>query len=244
MIPRVIHQTWLGTIPDRHKKIMDEWKMPGWGYKLWTMEHMESSAIYKEYLPLLHACPSYLTKTDVIRAIVLYHHGGFFVDADAKRLRTPEDLTSMMAGLKSFGCYNNEFYDAGSVASGFIGCEIRAEIAQRLLELFMSYDLDKVRAMNDRDAYLAFGPVPVTYVWQKFMIRDFVVFPSAFFIPNYYTGMGYTEFPAYCDHLWDYSSTKIGPRKKYCFNLANNSVFNELRLIHELTNGKIPLKES
>ena len=88
MIPRVIHQIWLGDkLPPQ--AYLDTWKLlPGFKYKLWTEEELSSLSMLNQdkYEYFLNK-KVYHGAADIARVEILFHYGGFYVDADTKRLR-------------------------------------------------------------------------------------------------------------------------------------------------------------
>ena len=88
MIPRVIHQIWLGDkLPPQ--AYLDTWKfLPGFKYKLWTEEELSSlSMLNRDKYEYFLNKKVYHGAADIARVEILFHHGGFYVDADTKRLR-------------------------------------------------------------------------------------------------------------------------------------------------------------
>lgn len=86
MIPRTIHQVWIGPDP-RPAAMMSTWQQahPEWSYKLWRdddVEEMGLSAhakkLIKEYIKVGRYCGA----VNVMRAFILYNHGGVYIDAD------------------------------------------------------------------------------------------------------------------------------------------------------------------
>ncbi len=83
IIPKIIHQIWLGgPLPERYKKWQASWKKhhPDWIYKLWTDKDVESFNLINkkmyEWMTNLGA------RADILRAEILYQFGGLYVDTD------------------------------------------------------------------------------------------------------------------------------------------------------------------
>ena len=82
MIPKIIHQIWLGDQNKRPIELMKTWKElnPTWEYKVWTE---------KEMFPLINQMQfnqygaTYNGKANILRYEILYNYGGFFIDADS-----------------------------------------------------------------------------------------------------------------------------------------------------------------
>ncbi len=83
MIPKIIHQVWIGPRPVPNVYI-DSWRAlarkTGWEHRLWTDKEADeevrfSREVYQNW-NLIHG------KADLYRLEVLYRHGGLYFDAD------------------------------------------------------------------------------------------------------------------------------------------------------------------
>jgi mannosyltransferase OCH1-like enzyme len=79
VIPRIIHQIWLGPLTPP-SKALDSWKKkhPNWEYRLWTEDNLPN-------LKNQHAfdvSDNYPQKADILRYELLEQFGGVYVDAD------------------------------------------------------------------------------------------------------------------------------------------------------------------
>ena len=93
MIPKIIHQIWVGdkTPP---KAFLDSWKcLPGFKYKLWTEENLSNiTMLNQDKYDYFLERKIYHGAADIARVEILFHQGGFYVDADTKRLKLlPQD---------------------------------------------------------------------------------------------------------------------------------------------------------
>jgi hypothetical protein len=89
MIPKIIHQIWIGP-----KKRPDIWidtfridyinKNPEYQYILWTEDNIEP--LFNDF-PIYRLVydiePTYNGKSDILRYLILYIHGGIYIDADS-----------------------------------------------------------------------------------------------------------------------------------------------------------------
>jgi len=100
MIPKKIHQIWLGDkkIPKHIKHWMDEIKHehPQFTYYFWNEHNLPDmpSELRMVYDSLNHAA----MKSDLLRVYVLYLYGGIYLDVDYKLITNLDDL----------GCFNNK----------------------------------------------------------------------------------------------------------------------------------------
>lgn len=91
-IPKIIHQVWEGrtepSMPARLKVLANTWKEcnPGWEYHLWNGEEMDKlvETHFPEYLSLYRSFPYNVQRWDTIRYMILYVHGGVYVDLDSE----------------------------------------------------------------------------------------------------------------------------------------------------------------
>lgn len=102
MIPKIIHQIWLGESggsepPPRFVETARTWRdeNPAWGYRLWNGAEVE--ALFAEHrpdlLPLYKAYPYWVQRADAARYLILYHFGGVYADLDITCVRELDPLT-------------------------------------------------------------------------------------------------------------------------------------------------------
>jgi mannosyltransferase OCH1-like enzyme len=215
MIPKIIHQLWVGPKQPPMKEI-NSWIMvnPTWTHILWTDEKI------KEHFPSgLHNqkqyddMPEWNGKCDIARYEILHKFGGFFIDADSIAIRPLDDY---LLENDTFSCYENEFLRGQLVAAGYLA----ATANNPLMELLVSR-LHKL-SMQDRSlwegqltAWKTVGPVFLTRAIHELRYNKISVYPSHYFIPKHYTGFEYSgPFNPYCTQLW--GSTPQSP-----FNYAD-----------------------
>ena len=119
MIPKIIHQIWVGNdpIPDRCKFFMSKVKEmhPDWEYKLWTnKEVFEEQYKNDKFLQDwkddigIHFKPAHVA--DRTRLLLLRDFGGVYIDADAEPIKSfnyvldeLHDKTSFFGGVRYVG---------------------------------------------------------------------------------------------------------------------------------------------
>lgn len=93
MIPRVIHQIWIGPdpLPEEHRGWIETWTRhhPQWEHRLWTEENLPEDPNRPEILERLRAP---VERADILRLEILYRHGGVYVDTDVECLRPVDEL--------------------------------------------------------------------------------------------------------------------------------------------------------
>lgn len=92
MIPKVIHQIWVGD-KNPPEEYFETWKrLPGFKYELWNEEKLQSLVMLNQskYDYFIER-KIYHGAADIARVEILYNYGGFYVDADTKRLKLLPD---------------------------------------------------------------------------------------------------------------------------------------------------------
>lgn len=144
MIPRIVHQIWLG--PDKPLEWMDQWRTHcdhyGWDYRLWGESDFgwfRNQHVYDWYMRFGH----YPGAADVARVEVLFEYGGWYIDADAE-LVDPEGFFNHSMHDGGFVCADH-FYHPHRYLNGMLGSEPRHPITARYLRLIGEcYDADEL----------------------------------------------------------------------------------------------------
>lgn len=125
MIPRTIHQIWLGGEPPREVEEMMrsvQHHHPNWNYRLWTdgdLPELRNASLFQW-------APSLAMKADVLRYELLYDHGGVYLDADFQCHKPVDALFPDQASLRlvsEFGVVCNSAMGAAP-GHAFIKCLI------------------------------------------------------------------------------------------------------------------------
>lgn len=92
MIPRTIHQIWIGPdpLPDDHARWIETWRVqhPEWEHRLWTEDDLPDDPVRPEVLERLRMP---VERADILRLEILNRHGGVYVDTDVECLRPVDD---------------------------------------------------------------------------------------------------------------------------------------------------------
>lgn len=203
MIPKIIHQIWIGPKP-APTKLMDTWrdKHPDFEYIRWSEEEMS-----KRNLPL--SCPNRITemeeiagKADIIRWEILYHYGGVFLDADCLCI---EPFDEALMGLKAFVGWENENCRKGLAAVGTMAFPPKHPLVRACIEWIQQNDCS-VRRTNKR-AWVLTGPVLLSNMLKTGKYPDVTVVPSYHFLPEHFTGVEYNGHGKIYAHQ-EWGSTK------------------------------------
>lgn len=158
MIPRVLHQIWLGPEPpEAVQRCLDSVreKHPGWTYRLWTDENRPRLDSENEF----RRAPSFAMKADLLRYELLFREGGIYVDADFFCHRALDPLLED----KRDKLFLSEF---GVICNGLLGCAAGDPFFASLVE--------EARArMNASDARGLDNPHMVTgpYLVDELFVR-------------------------------------------------------------------------
>lgn len=100
MIPKIIHQLWIGDQYQRPQAMMDTWKMNGFEYKLWTEKEVdEMQMVNRQVYDWYYERGIWHGASDIFRAEVLAQFGGVYIDADTERLEDWNDAPFLNADL-------------------------------------------------------------------------------------------------------------------------------------------------
>ena len=191
MIPKIIHQIWLGDKPK--PEMMQTWidKNPDYEYKLWTEDNLPELVAPVHF----HACPSLAGKSDILRYQLLLMYGGIYIDADCECI-TP--LTDDLLDNDSFCCWENEYVRNGLMANTVLGAIPDCKLMVKLI--------DAIRARNNMnypegDTWIHTGPGLLTDTVNQLVYNDIYIYPSHYFIPKHYMGIEYKGNKViYCKH--------------------------------------------
>jgi len=127
MIPKVLHQIWLGPdpFPPEYAGYQQTWRRlhPGWDFRFWTEESLPAG-LRPEVYELLRQPAE---RADILRLELLHREGGVYVDADLECLRPIDPL---LDGVSFFlGAL-----DSGRVSNAIIGSVPGHPLLVRALE--------------------------------------------------------------------------------------------------------------
>lgn len=129
MIPRVIHQIWLGgsPIPELFTTLREilELTHPGWELRLWTEEDMPEVSLDGPLAESFDSLPVGL-QADVLRLVLLERFGGWYLDLDMEALRP-------LQGLEGRGAFIIGEEDADSLGSAVIAAVPGHPLVRRLV---------------------------------------------------------------------------------------------------------------
>lgn len=202
MIPKIIHQLWIG--PKKPPlKLMETWKTnhPDWEYMFWnedTLKEHFPNGLYNQQQ--YDKMPEWNGKCDIARYEIVEKFGGFFVDADAVSLRPLDDY---LLENDSFSCYENEFLRGQLIACGYFGATKESEIVRHTIDRIHSLSGVSLHE-GGVTAWKTVGPVLLTRLVHELKYTKLAVYPSFYFIPKHYTKACTYDgpFKPYADQWW------------------------------------------
>ena len=190
MIPKIIHQIWLG--PNKRPDIwMNSWKInyikkhPDWTYKLWTEKEInELNLINKKFY---EKEPYYTGKSDIARYEILYQFGGVFIDADSLWIEgnniSLNKILDMAKESKMFCAV--EPVNKWSIANGVIGFAKNHETLKNIINFInKNYINLKSKYPKKREIWLVTGPKVFTDIVKEYdkslILESFYFYPESF----------------------------------------------------------------
>jgi len=200
MIPKIIHQMWIGPKP-APMKMIQTWidKHPDWQHILWTedkiKEEFPNGFINQKHID---EHETWNGKCDIMRYEILHKHGGIFLDADCICLNTLDDH---FLQHDSFSCFENEELRGQLVACGYMGAKPNCDLMQICIDEMKS-SKDLTYNGTGLMSWQTVGPLFFTNVIIKHKY-PIAIYPSFVFIPRHYTGKTYTgPGKSYADQKW------------------------------------------
>ena len=204
MIPKIIHQIWIGTKP-RPVNMMDTWKNmnPGFEYIFWNETEIASRGLQFKCLDKINMIQEINGKADIIRWEILYKMGGYFVDADSICI---EPFDEYFEGKTAFATWENESMRKGLVATGTMGFVPGHPLCRDIIDWI--YSSDSVKDIMNTRAWYSVGPGVLTRFLETGKYKDFTIYPSHCFLPIHFTG------PEYGGHKKVYGYQEWGTAKQ------------------------------
>lgn len=195
MIPKCIHQIWIGDQTVRPHSCMDTIKRdnPEWEYKLWTEKELKTLKISKRLELKIKSCKQICGKADIYRYLILKQHGGVYIDADTLSIEPLEDFFLNNAGL----AFENERTRGELLAIGFMAFPANHPLMDLLLQHIENNPIAG-------PAWQVTGNLLVTnLVKQNQDNFRLAIFPSYYFYPEHHTKDKYNGHgKVYLTQLW------------------------------------------
>lgn len=189
MIPKIIHQIWIGPKP-APTKFMDTWrdKNPDFKYIRWNEQEILKQKHIFSCLNRVDEMEEINGKADILRWEILYEYGGVFLDADSICIESIDDI---LMKTNCFAGWEQEQIRQGLIATGTMGFPPKHQLVKQAVEWI------KANKVSNREtgkrAWLTVGPMLLTNMYNsnKSFINEMTIFPSYFFLPIHATGLEY-----------------------------------------------------
>lgn len=188
MIPRIIHQIWIGPKP-APTNLMNTWKdmNPDFEYIRWDEEEFVKRGMVFECQSKIDEMEEYCGKTDIMRWEILYKYGGIYVDADSFCVQPLDDTLC----AQSFAGWENEETRPGLIAVGTMGFHPHHEIPRSAIEFIQCHEVSY--AKTGKMAWQNTGPVLLTNIYNHLPNKHILkIVPSYTFLPHHFTGKHYS----------------------------------------------------
>jgi len=206
MIPKVIHQIWLGDQSKRPSEMMETWKEqnPTWEYKLWTEENLPPLRNKAQF----DAMNELAGKADILRYELLYNYGGFFIDADSICVNPLDDF---FVENDSFCCWENEQVRPGLMCNGYLAACRTNKLMDYIIWHIRDLPPEKIAQLPNLTAWKVVGPVLLTEMTRRHNYDKIKIYHSHYFLPRHYTGVEYTgDDKIYSEQYWGSTATANG----------------------------------
>lgn len=214
MIPKVIHQIWLGSeLPDHLQVYVNSWRdtHPDWVFKWWTEKNLpelpvDIRLLYNSAGALYQDRRKYQFQSDLLRYVILERKGGVYVDTDFECLRPIDDLLDC-AGFLSWEDQDRWLCNA------IIGCEPHSPFMRVVIDGLMMNVANG--SPQDSPAKLT-GPQYLTRKFEQQKPEGWITYPQDMFYPyswrELYKGR-LTFLDAYAVHHWENRRVRTGTKR-------------------------------
>ncbi len=186
MIPKIIHQLWIGHKP-APTKFMDSWKNknPDFEYIRWSEQELQNRNMELECTERINEMEEINGKADIIRWEILYKYGGVFIDADSICI---EPIDRILMETPAFAGWEQEQIRNGLVATGTMGFPPKHPLVRAAID-WIKINCVSVQKTGKR-AWITVGPGLLTTMYNTGKY-NMTIFPSYSFLPIHCTGLEY-----------------------------------------------------
>lgn len=213
MIPKTIHQIWIGDSSKKPEKLMNTWKSvhTDWEYILWDDASIENFGLrnYAQY----KLSPTYAGKADIARYEILYKMGGFFIDADSVCLKKiPDELLE----YDLVSTYENEKYRPNLCANGYIGVRRKNKVIYDLINYIQMIDQNFLKSEHP---WKTTGPLPFTNIINQNSNQNIKLLNSNILLPEHFESptFNFIDMKQYDDSMLEILKQKYSNSISYQF---------------------------
>ena len=210
MIPKIIHQIWIGSKPIPYEYI-NTIKNMNYDYEhiLWTEEEFKKRHMYFKCQHQIDLIDEICGKVDIMRVEILNRFGGIYIDADTFAI---ERLDDKFLQNDAFAGLENEIHIKNLVGNSVMGFTKKHIILENMIEYFIKNI--KTKEDINKAAWQLTGPVIFTNTISNF--QDTIkIYPDYYFYPIHHTAETYKAHgKIYLCQLWN--STNVAK-----YNIVN-----------------------
>jgi mannosyltransferase OCH1-like enzyme len=187
-IEKVLHQIWIGPHP-KPDLYMNTFagdyiaKYPEYRYEFWNEGRIDALEMPQRVRDIYTSEPTLFGKADIARLVILYNHGGIYIDADVVWVNE-KCLDDLLERSRDTGLF--AAYQPGTtfIANSVIGaCRHNEQIAFLLNAVLPK----RYRERSTRSPWEVTGPLLFNVLQKK--KRPITIFPSAYFYPIEWHGI-------------------------------------------------------
>jgi hypothetical protein len=183
-IPKIIHYCWFGKnpMPNTEIKFIESWKCKLHDYQfiLWNEDNFDINSV--KFTKQVASLKKWAFIVDYVRAHVVYHFGGIYLDTDVEVIKSFNNLLNNTC----FSGFEDEIYiNPGSIFAGEKGCLI----AKELMEFYSHYDfINPDGEINQTPSPVIFSNllrkhgIKLSNSYQE--LEYFTVYPAEYFCPK------------------------------------------------------------
>ena len=202
IIPKIIHQIWIGPNKEPTKwtntlKIDYLAEYPHYKYKLWNETNIDELFVDFPNIKIIYDLEqTWNGKSDLLRYLILYHYGGIYIDADSVWLNN-KNFDELIDNSCGFFAAKE---DSHELVGGVIGTYKNNEVFLKILKYIESYIISKSGAIrtkyyvNKRKSLgvcKLIGPV----IFNRFAKNEEItIFPTHYFYPISWHGITDSEY--------------------------------------------------
>jgi mannosyltransferase OCH1-like enzyme len=203
MIPRLVHQIWLGPRP-APLTWTETWREmnPDFTYRLWDEDAIDELELHNDDVYRRYVVEGlYDGAADVARIEILHRFGGVYADADSVALRPLGDAPFMDAGF--FAPFEPNVDHPGLVTNAFMGALPGHEVLTRYEEVVS-------RVMTLRPMWRMTGPGALTSVLESSDRTHVRILPAWTFFTHALSGEAVQGDASYAQHFWSTTAERWG----------------------------------
>ena len=203
MIPKIIHQIWIGPNQEPIKwtntiKIDYIYRYPEYEYKLWN--ETKINELFNDFpnIKIIYDLEfSWCGKADLLRYLILYYYGGIYIDADSVWINN-KNFDELI--VNSCGFFAAKDCGLDMLANGVIGTFKNNEVFIKILKHIESYIISKngliktkyyIEKRKEYGASKLLGP----HMFNHFAKNEKItIFPSHYFYPISWHGIKDTDY--------------------------------------------------